>query len=196
MSFKSFNIDISTGGISCVLSIVRPVSHKYHLISSLKTWPNAQQYCRKNFDDLATIASDSDYARIKKQIIKDRVSSFIWLGMYNDVNSWRWSYNEISLKDTTLSKWAEYEPANIGGHEWCVTIDTFGNWRDYTCTIPRPFVCLNGESRSQFESTPMSKYTHKYITNFNNYIFFVQLIILDHKGSLASLTLIWTGMEL
>ncbi|KAL0189848.1 hypothetical protein M9458_016947, partial [Cirrhinus mrigala] len=44
-------------------------------------------------------------------------SGYAWIGLYNDINGWRWSYNEESL---VFQSWALGQPNNYGLGEECV----------------------------------------------------------------------------
>ncbi|XP_017210904.1 C-type mannose receptor 2 isoform X2 [Danio rerio] len=73
-----------------------------------------------------------------------------WIGLYEDINSWRWSYRNMKI---VFSTWSAEEPNNFNGKEACgLTQD--GNWNDWNCSILFPFVCLheNGTDRFVFIS--------------------------------------------
>ncbi|XP_027035001.2 C-type mannose receptor 2-like [Tachysurus fulvidraco] len=67
-------------------------------------------------------------------------TSKAWIGLYNDVNSWRWSYGNELLGSLRL--WKSYEPNNADGHQECGTIDGTG-WNDRACTSTYPSVCFD-----------------------------------------------------
>ncbi|KAL0189847.1 hypothetical protein M9458_016946, partial [Cirrhinus mrigala] len=75
------------------------------------TWTDAQTYCRTHHYDLATVQNEKAF------------SGYAWIGLYNDVNSWRWSYNEESL---VFQSWALGQPNNYGLGEACATISPDG----------------------------------------------------------------------
>lgn len=133
-----------TGLVPVALSILNTTPHKYDLIMSQVTWSNAQNYCRVIYNDLATIQSDTDWVRLNKAGSKSPSSS-AWVGLYNDIDSWRWSLDDLPLKNVTYKYWIGGRPNNVGGKASCVMMGTYANWYDADCTIKRPFVCYNGE---------------------------------------------------
>ncbi|KAF4071303.1 hypothetical protein AMELA_G00271870, partial [Ameiurus melas] len=69
-----------------------------------------------------------------------------WVGLYNDINSWRWSLNDLPLKNVPYTNWYSGEPDNAGGKEACGLIvgnGTYNSWWDVQCTQLRPFICYN-----------------------------------------------------
>uniref|UniRef100_A0A3B1JKY3 Macrophage mannose receptor 1-like n=1 Tax=Astyanax mexicanus TaxID=7994 RepID=A0A3B1JKY3_ASTMX len=137
-----------------VLSAPLPVPHLYYLIMTPMTWNSAQSYCRKNYEDLATITSDSDWTRLKKLGTNSKFFSTAWIGLYNDIDSWRWSYNSAPLK---LKKWSGAEPNNLGGHESCGAMDMYGYWWDLNCELLKPFLCYDANSTKRFFSITVLK---------------------------------------
>ncbi|XP_047671881.1 C-type mannose receptor 2-like isoform X2 [Tachysurus fulvidraco] len=140
------------------VAILRTVLHKYDLIMTGVTWPVAENYCRVTYNDLATVVSDTDWLRLKKETADKNLATYAWVGLYNDVNSWRWSLNDLPLKYGTYTCWYSGEPNNLGGNEACGAIgDT---WWDAPCTGLRPFICYNanfsGAARFIGITTPLS----------------------------------------
>ncbi|KAM9454754.1 putative C-type lectin domain family 20 member A [Clarias gariepinus] len=122
---------------------LQPVLHNYTLIKSSKTWSLAQDYCRTFFGDLATIVSNDDWVKVMA-LAKATATSQAWIGLYNDVNSWRWSFHNISLITAGFSNWYSSQPDNNIGKESCAVIDTGGQWWDFPCANLYPFICYNG----------------------------------------------------
>ncbi|XP_053087118.1 secretory phospholipase A2 receptor-like [Pangasianodon hypophthalmus] len=127
-----------TGIVPITLSTV---AHKYHLITTPMTWSAAQNYCREKYDDLAAIQSVTDWLRISAEALRKFMIFPAWIGMYNNVDSWRWSFNDLPLKNITLRKWYFSEPSN--GKEACGAIDFNGYWFDYPCTNLKSFICYD-----------------------------------------------------
>lgn len=98
-----------------------PVRHTYHVVMAKASWTDAQSYCRGMYSDLATIVTKNDWMRLKKELESKNLTSSAWVGLYNDINSWRWSLND--LKNTVLQKWRNHQPDNEGGNQSCVIID-------------------------------------------------------------------------
>lgn len=115
------------------------------------TWANAQQYCRANYDDLATIESSNDLSNAAF------ANSPAWIGlsddpnawkynMGNESNSWRWSATG-ETSPTGYQNWLAGQPDNNGGHETCVLMEAVGQWNDVTCDQVMYFVCYSGKKR-------------------------------------------------
>ncbi|XP_053506833.1 putative C-type lectin domain family 20 member A [Ictalurus furcatus] len=136
MEQRLFILLFFTGVISLVLSVPR----KYFLIQKGKTWSDAQAYCRVTYTDLAIIESNENMVELQYEAQRQQFSSSAWLGMYNDINSWRWSFGNEPL--TTGMMWLGGWPNNNGGHQECGATSTWG-WICQDCTTTRPFVCFN-----------------------------------------------------
>ncbi|XP_053087055.1 putative C-type lectin domain family 20 member A [Pangasianodon hypophthalmus] len=66
--------------------------------------------------------------------------SSAWIGLYNDVNSWRWSMGNAPLG--SLRMWSSPNPDNWHSEEYCAGTSPWG-WNDASCTILFPFVCFD-----------------------------------------------------
>lgn len=102
------------------------------------------------YTDLATILSDTDWVRIDTITKTKGLTAVAWVGLYNDVTSWRWSLNELPLKNLTYVYWYPGEPNNLSGKESCVSISPDNYWKDRPCTELKPFICYSGELISCF----------------------------------------------
>ncbi|KAK1792120.1 hypothetical protein P4O66_001897 [Electrophorus voltai] len=85
------------------------------------------------------------------------LSTDAWVGLFNDIKSWRWSFKNITLAETF---WYPGQPDNQGGHQSCGSIDTSGYWWDNVCTTLMPFLCFNAKYNDSNKyiwiSTPMT----------------------------------------
>ncbi|XP_027004137.2 C-type lectin 1-like [Tachysurus fulvidraco] len=158
MKLNLFLLLLLTGLVP--VAILQTVLHKYDLIMTGATWPVAQNYCRVIYDDLATVISDTDWLRLKKETADKNLATYALVGLYNDINSWRWSLNDLPLKNVTYTCWYPGQPNNLGGKEECGIISTGTGWRDIPCTLLRPFICYNanfsGAARFIGITTPLS----------------------------------------
>ncbi|XP_067284266.1 putative C-type lectin domain family 20 member A isoform X2 [Pseudorasbora parva] len=118
--------------------------HDYVLIQEQKTWDEAQAYCRENYTELATVHSNEDSANLREAVYK--MTNMAWIGLYNDINSWRWSYQDEKIK---FLSWITGEPNNYDGHEECGMMHS-GTWNDWGCTALFPFVCYNEKGTNRF----------------------------------------------
>uniref|UniRef100_A0A671PED2 C-type lectin domain-containing protein n=1 Tax=Sinocyclocheilus anshuiensis TaxID=1608454 RepID=A0A671PED2_9TELE len=106
--------------IKCLLSFfgfcsfTGGISREYVVIQEQKTWKQAQAYCRENHIDLATVQSEEDWVNLREVVQK--ITKMAWTGLYNDINSWRWSYQNQKI---AFSTWGSGEPNNYGGYEAC-----------------------------------------------------------------------------
>ncbi|KAF5894176.1 putative C-type lectin domain family 20 member A isoform X1, partial [Clarias magur] len=112
----------------------------YYLIQQGKTWSDAQAYCQANHTDLAIIEGDDNLIKVQNEAQRQHFSSSAWIGLYNDVNSWRWSYGNEPLG--SMRPWCSGEPNNGNGNQSCIAIAPSG-WWDKECTATYPFVCFN-----------------------------------------------------
>ncbi|XP_043101157.1 asialoglycoprotein receptor 2-like [Puntigrus tetrazona] len=130
---------------SGLLSLTLCIQPDYILITNSITWSAAQNYCRTNHIDLATVQSNENWTRLQEAARQQSFSGYAWVGLYNDINSWRWSYNEESL---VFKSWAVGQPDNYGAGEECVGILSNGAWYDFYCTDSRYFVCYDGSANA------------------------------------------------
>ncbi|XP_077083486.1 putative C-type lectin domain family 20 member A [Siphateles boraxobius] len=131
--------------LSGLLSLTLCNPHEYVLIRELMPWGKAQNYCRENHIDLATVQSVEDWTTLQEVADEEKYRSFSWIGLYNDINSWRWSYQEESL---VFQSWFLGQPDNYGSGEECVAIYFPGDWRDFYCDQIRYFVCSNEKTNA------------------------------------------------
>ncbi|XDV19478.1 hypothetical protein PO909_024943 [Leuciscus waleckii] len=101
-------------------------------------WGKAQNYCRENHIDLATVQSDEDWTTLQEVEHEEDFYTFAWFGLYNDINSWRWSYQDESV---VFQYWEPGQPDNAGAGEECVAIYKPGYWYDDSCAVTRYFMC-------------------------------------------------------
>ncbi|XP_027004148.2 putative C-type lectin domain family 20 member A [Tachysurus fulvidraco] len=129
--------------VPVAFSILRDISHNYELIMTPQSWPNAQNYCRTMYTDLATVISDTDWLRLKKEAASKGLTSSAWIGVYDDITSWRWSLNDVRLKDLTYTNWYSGQPNNALSLEACVMLSSSAKWFDTSCLFLRVFICYN-----------------------------------------------------
>ncbi|RXN30216.1 C-type mannose receptor 2-like protein [Labeo rohita] len=157
------------------------ISREYVLIQEQKTWKQAQAYCRENHIDLATVQSDEDWANLREAV---QVTKKAWIGLFNDINSWRWSYQN---KEITFSSWSSGEPNNYGGYEACGLMQG-RTWNDYNCNSLYPFIC--------FEENGTNKFV--FINNSKNWLeaqhycrqYYTDLVIIQNQTELNEMTVI------
>lgn len=125
-----------------VFIFVLSVPYKYYLVQQGKNWSDALTYCRANYIDLATIKSNDDMIKLQNEAQKQKFTSNAWIGLYNDINSWRWSMGNQPLGYFT--HWCGSEPNY--GMEDCAALNHWC-WFDVPCMVAFPFVCFDGEEQ-------------------------------------------------
>ncbi|MBN3279265.1 MRC1 protein, partial [Polyodon spathula] len=126
-------------------------SERYILITELKTWYEAQQYCRRNHTDLVSIKNEDENNKIKEKAN----GAAVWIGLFN--NPWKWSDGGGNY---TFQNWSENQPDNYEGKEKCVKIQNNSNTlqlNDDQCSKAHPFFCYdNALSRVPLLDTSQS----------------------------------------
>ncbi|KTF71260.1 hypothetical protein cypCar_00046257 [Cyprinus carpio] len=113
------------------------------LSSATATWTEAQRYCRQNYTDLATIDNMEEMNRLIKTVRGTYYGS-TWIGLYDDMNSWRWSLDNAALGGGFKS-WYIQQPVNSYGQSLCVYMSYYhGTWSEVSCYYTFPFVCYDG----------------------------------------------------
>ncbi|RXM91514.1 Macrophage mannose receptor 1 [Acipenser ruthenus] len=126
-------------------------SERYILIDQLKTWYEAQQYCRENYTDLVSIKNEDENKKIKEEA----KGSAVWIGLFN--NLWKWSDGGDNY---TLLNWSEKQHDNHEGKEKCVMIQNKSNKltiNDDQCSKAHPFFCYDDTTPSVPPSAPASQ---------------------------------------
>ncbi|XP_046699143.1 macrophage mannose receptor 1-like [Silurus meridionalis] len=92
------------------------------------------------YTDLATLETPAEIAQIQNIAKSQNSASTTWIGLYNDVNSWRWSMGNVSLG--SFSNWYPPNPDNYLGKESCGAMVPAG-WSDDQCETPLTFICFD-----------------------------------------------------
>uniref|UniRef100_A0A8C2DRF3 C-type lectin domain-containing protein n=1 Tax=Cyprinus carpio TaxID=7962 RepID=A0A8C2DRF3_CYPCA len=113
-----FNAVLSTGLFSKTFCY-------FTLIQEPKTWTEAQSYCKKYNTDLATIQSDEDRYKIQEIAISMKFQDRAWMGLYDGVFAWRWSYRDLNID---YMNWEPTEETTSSTQRKCGVIRDTGNW--------------------------------------------------------------------
>ncbi|XP_029998137.1 C-type mannose receptor 2-like [Sphaeramia orbicularis] len=101
-------------------------SPRFIVVSEVRTWPEAQSYCREHYTDLASVRNNSDNNQIKDLLSAE----YTWIGLYRD--SWKWS----DRSPVSFTNWRNGKPGGLP----CVLTHK-GQWEDRRCDIKLFFVC-------------------------------------------------------
>uniref|UniRef100_A0A3B3DHH0 C-type lectin domain-containing protein n=2 Tax=Oryzias melastigma TaxID=30732 RepID=A0A3B3DHH0_ORYME len=118
--------------------------HHYLVFNETKTWTEAQSFCREKYADLATVDNMEDMNILKGLAVPETA----WIGLYDDVNSWKWSMSDPNFYkngDANFRNWKVGEPNNDNGHESCTMVNSLdnGKWNDVPCNILIEPICCN-----------------------------------------------------
>ncbi len=74
-----------------------------------------------------------------------------WIGLYDDLNSWRWSLSDGSFYkhgEADFRQWASTEPNNFESREHCTHMHEDEYWNDLICNESLLAVCsdIQGEN--------------------------------------------------
>ncbi|MGH0178978.1 UNVERIFIED_CONTAM: hypothetical protein FKN15_000382 [Acipenser sinensis] len=116
------------------------ITERYILIEELKTWTEAQQYCREYHTDLVSIKNAFE----NEEIVKKAQGNSFWIGLFNE--PWKWSHQGDNY---TFHSWSYGQPNNRGGDQNCVVISNTGEWTDYDCNDQYSFFCCEDGSSGQ-----------------------------------------------
>ncbi|KAL6491144.1 hypothetical protein MHYP_G00014890 [Metynnis hypsauchen] len=114
---------------------------QFHVVNENKNWTDAQNYCRENFTDLATIESQEEMNALIT-VLNGR-KGYFWIGLRQKVQqnniSWIWSDGSNS----SYRYWYPGEPSNRVGDN-CVEMGNVAyQWYIWTCTHNNYFICYD-----------------------------------------------------
>ncbi|XP_051566184.1 C-type mannose receptor 2-like [Myxocyprinus asiaticus] len=129
---------------SCISS---GLSKKFVFVNELKTYDDAQSFCRKHHNDLASIEDLTDLNDLQTAVSGITEPS-AWIGLKKEGPPlWYWSLYDSEFYregEAEYRNWRTGEPNNQGGIENCVVIDDGGQFRDTSCSSQRQFICYDG----------------------------------------------------
>ncbi|KAK6477807.1 snaclec bitiscetin subunit alpha-like, partial [Huso huso] len=105
---------------------------KHVFVETVKSWSEAQRYCREKHTDLATVRSQEE----AEQLLNITGASLrdSWIGLYrDDTQNWQWSNSD----DVIYSNWR----ADL----FCASVNSDGKWTDLPCNLQKAFMCYKGK---------------------------------------------------
>uniref|UniRef100_A0A8C4ZZG2 C-type lectin domain-containing protein n=1 Tax=Gadus morhua TaxID=8049 RepID=A0A8C4ZZG2_GADMO len=88
-----------------------------------KYWTDAQQHCREQNGDLATVDNVADLQHLQESRTGFNYDDdFMWIGLYDDRTRWKWSLGD-----------QDYKVDFSGNEENCTTMYYNGSWMDKSC---------------------------------------------------------------
>ncbi|XP_062372261.1 C-type mannose receptor 2-like [Sardina pilchardus] len=136
---------ITTLLVSGLGSLSSSVPRQFHVVKEEKNWTEAQQYCREEFTDLATIDDMTENEKVNS-LIRDAGAGSTWIGLKR--GDWQWSlanryfYRE---NEAEFRNWALNQP-NENNEECVALMRENGQWHDFNCGKSFPFICYDGGS--------------------------------------------------
>ncbi|XP_015253776.1 PREDICTED: macrophage mannose receptor 1-like [Cyprinodon variegatus] len=114
--------------------------HCFRLDRTGKSWSDAQQTCRKEGGDLASIRNTEDQSFVISQLGYAPTDE-LWIGL-NDIKRER-LFDWTDHSKVSFTSWEFGRPAAASDHEDCVLIrGESGNWADRDCKEKHGFVCM------------------------------------------------------
>lgn len=103
---------------------------------------DAQQYCKWNFTDLATVDNMLDMQQLLAAV-EGFYEGPVWIGLYDIDWAWDWSLLDLSYYkpgEYLYRVWNSGEPNQPRTQTLCAAIQG-GYWFDFFCTETFTFVC-------------------------------------------------------
>lgn len=124
------------------------IVHLYVYVPKQMHWLDARRYCRVNYTDLATVTNMEEVNRLRSMARHYNLHWKAWIGLYNDINSWRWSLSDSKFYgpgEAKFRKWVyrPIQPDNYGGKQACALMRKDGFWDDRNCETAKAFICYN-----------------------------------------------------
>lgn len=184
-------VSISLMTVICGLTQALNRDHFYLRIN--KNWADAQSYCRTYYEDLSTITSQKEQNLLLQAA--GHLQELKWIGLYREKTStsnWLWSDG----KTVSFTGWANNQPDNQQGNEYCVAI--INKWFDFSCTSLLTFFCsktrfiLVKEKRTWDDAL---QYCRTHHTDLASMTTERQLQIVKNETRESQTESVWTGLR-
>ncbi|GLD64671.1 uncharacterized protein AKAME5_001620300 [Lates japonicus] len=128
------------GGLCHVVSCL--YERQYHFINQLKTWPEAQRYCREKHTDLATINDEEDIRELTGLVGSG--FQYAHVGLYR---GWTWSLSDTDdykEGEPVYWNWASGQPSSgQPATRLCGSMGAMGEWFATSCGTGLSFFCYD-----------------------------------------------------
>lgn len=135
---------------TCFLSFLHldDESRPYVVLNKMRYWLKAQNYCRQEFIDLASVKSKSENQQVKNQL-QNSLYPEAWIGLHRE--PWSWSDGSSS----SFRQWRSNEPNNENNAQQCAAVQ--GDvWVDWNCNATFNFICQS--KPSSWRRKPFNNY--------------------------------------
>ncbi|XP_042559934.1 C-type lectin lectoxin-Phi1-like [Clupea harengus] len=85
-------------------SVSSHMPRRFHFVNQSETWDEAQEHCRTEFTDLATVENMSDMTTMTNGTDGYDMA---WIGLRKDTWMWSLQNKNISLEETNFTSWRE-----------------------------------------------------------------------------------------
>ncbi|XP_028442438.1 macrophage mannose receptor 1-like [Perca flavescens] len=171
--------------------------YDYHFIGENKTWEEAQEYCRKNHTDLATVTNQTDMNRLQNH---PKYQGGSWIGLKENTTKivWRWSQPEMEFNKSN-SNWYQGQPDNVDDQKICVRLHG-GTWDDDSCSKTYTFICYDEHNETgkavhvtnQITWLEAQSYCKKYHTDLISGVKPIEDFKTQHQNDAS--TFFWIGL--
>ncbi len=157
-------------------------------VNQLKTWSEAQSYCRQHYKDLSTISSTEENLHLRSMLRGNHA----WIGMlrnHTNLDQFIWSDGDLQAN---FYQWKHNQPNAKDSNQNCVEVDGIG-WADYECHHDLPFFCymtLERESKTWEEAMEHCRDHYTDLASLTTYELLQQV-----KNNLKGETSIWVGLR-
>uniref|UniRef100_A0A3Q3XR62 C-type lectin domain-containing protein n=1 Tax=Mola mola TaxID=94237 RepID=A0A3Q3XR62_MOLML len=124
------------------------ITREYHYLEKLKTWAEAQSYCRETFTDLATVDNRDENNKLLS--VLPGHGNFAWIGLHEDLTKWKWALGNSEFNNIHYSNWKANYPNNKMLKQICVVMTKSGTWYYFPCCGTFPAVCYYEEYKTVY----------------------------------------------
>ncbi|XP_053190294.1 ladderlectin-like [Scomber japonicus] len=123
-------------GEDCLPEWVRYGTRCFKLLTTPKTWINAEKECNAFIANLASIHNPWEHDFLYS-LAKQTNQGIVWIGGSDAVKTSTWLWSDGSIFGG-YTNWGSGEPN--GSQERCMEMNSQG-WNDQNCDDSRPFIC-------------------------------------------------------